>query len=277
LESYKLDYQPKKSTDTAFRELTEIELKELLAIEPEKSTETEPILLNKLTSKEPGPINEPDKVAVQEKTEEQTEIPDTIPKQPDVKPAVEDSLPKQLSVIDSAKIDTTQQVIAKVQEKSRRQLDSARLAQEFEQMEKLLFMRKNFKTIRNLKKIYPYALKAREILQNVSQNVDTLKTGKERRQYLKQTEKELLATFRKDVENMTFSQGKLLLKLIDRETDQTAYTIIKDYRGVPTAIFWQGVARIFGANLKTEYDPAGADSIVEKIVKMYEKGELDQK
>ncbi len=73
---------------------------------------------------------------------------------------------------------------------------------------------------------------------------------------------------------MTRSQGKILLKLIDRETEYTSYEIVREFRGGFVAGFWQGVAKIFGANLKTEYDREGDDKMLEQIVLLYEAGLL---
>lgn len=73
---------------------------------------------------------------------------------------------------------------------------------------------------------------------------------------------------------MTISQGRLLIKLIDRETMNTSYELIRQYRGSLSAAFWQGIARIFGTNLKEEYDPYGEDIIIEIIVTEIESGNL---
>jgi hypothetical protein len=73
---------------------------------------------------------------------------------------------------------------------------------------------------------------------------------------------------------LTFTQGKLLLKLIYRETYNTSYDLIRQYRGVINAAFWQGVARIFGANLKSEYDPYGDDILIELILQDIQSGLL---
>ena len=73
---------------------------------------------------------------------------------------------------------------------------------------------------------------------------------------------------------MTFSQGKLLIKLIDRETEHTSYDLVKELRGGFRAFFWQSVARLFGANLKDTYDKDGEDQIVEELIQLYEAGLL---
>ena len=91
---------------------------------------------------------------------------------------------------------------------------------------------------------------------------------------LKQAEQDIKAQFTDDIENMTFTQGKILLKLIYRQTGVSSYEIVKELRGSLRAIFWQTIARVFGANLKVEYDPTGDDKAIEEIVQQIEKGTL---
>jgi len=73
---------------------------------------------------------------------------------------------------------------------------------------------------------------------------------------------------------MTINQGRLLLKLIDRECEQTSYELIKVYRGSVTAFFWQGVARIFGSNLKDGYNPSDKDKVIERVILLVEAGQI---
>lgn len=80
--------------------------------------------------------------------------------------------------------------------------------------------------------------------------------------------------FEDDVKNLTITQGRILLKLIDRETGNTTYLILQDLKGNFSAVFWQTVARVFGSNLKSEYDPKGEDHLIEQIVQMIEAGQL---
>ena len=75
-------------------------------------------------------------------------------------------------------------------------------------------------------------------------------------------------------DRLTLTQGKLLIKLVDRETQNTSYQLIKDYRGGFSAAFWQGIARIFGTNLKAEYDPYGEDALTEVLLLDIEAGLL---
>ena len=97
----------------------------------------------------------------------------------------------------------------------------------------------------------------------------------QRERFIKQFENELFSEFEKPLKKMTISQGKLLLKLIDREVGQSSYYLIKKYRGGFTAFFWQGIARIFGSNLKTPYDKFGEDKAIEELVVMYQNGSFD--
>jgi hypothetical protein len=73
---------------------------------------------------------------------------------------------------------------------------------------------------------------------------------------------------------MTITQGRLLIKLISRETQNSSYDLIRTYKGKLSAMFWQGIARIFGTNLKEEYDPSGEDVLIEKIIQEIESGRL---
>ncbi|HOW39419.1 MAG TPA: DUF4294 domain-containing protein, partial [Bacteroidales bacterium] len=77
-----------------------------------------------------------------------------------------------------------------------------------------------------------------------------------------------------EIAHLTISQGKILIKLIDRETQNTSYQLIRDYRGKVSAAFWQGIARLFGTNLKAEYDRFGEDAAIEMILIEIEEGRL---
>jgi len=136
---------------------------------------------------------------------------------------------------------------------------------DFRQYERLVY---------NLKRVYPYALIVRLRLAQVNEDMRNLKTEKERKDYMRSVEKDVFAKYEGDMRDMTMTQGRLLIKLIDRETQNTSYTLIKDYRGKLAAAFWQGIARIFGTNLKEEYDPYGDDALIESIVLEIEAGNL---
>jgi hypothetical protein len=127
----------------------------------------------------------------------------------------------------------------------------------------------------NFRKVYPYALMARQRLQEMDSVVALIPTEKERAAYLKQKEKELFKEFGAPLKKLTYSQGRLLLRLIDREAGQTSYYLIKDLRGSFVAFFWQGIAKLFGADLKKPYDKYGEDKPVENMIKMYHSGTFD--
>ena len=105
-------------------------------------------------------------------------------------------------------------------------------------------------------------------------NCRILPDEKERKNYLRNVEKSIFADYEDDMREMTITQGRLLIKLIDRETQNTSYALIRDYRGKFSAAFWQGIARIFGTNLKDEYDAFGDDAIIELIINEVDAGRL---
>lgn len=134
--------------------------------------------------------------------------------------------------------------------------------------------RSHERLIYNLKRVYPYAIMVRTRLQQVSEHVKNITDEKERKKYLRDVEKDIFSEYEDDVRDMTITQGRLLIKLIDRETQNTSYALIRDYRGKLSAAFWQGIARIFGTNLKEEYDADGDDALIEFIVREIEAGRL---
>ena len=131
-----------------------------------------------------------------------------------------------------------------------------------------------WRTVRDVKKTLPYAKTAGKVMRETDQHLKTIPTDKGRKAFLKEKEKELFAEFETDLRNMTMSQGRMLLLLIDRECNKTSFEIIKMYRGSFSAVFWQGVAKIFGSNLKSEYDGSDKDKIIERVIALVELGEL---
>jgi hypothetical protein len=126
----------------------------------------------------------------------------------------------------------------------------------------------------NVRRVYPYAVLVRMRMQEVNSILEKLPDDKERKEYLKNFEKDVFKEYEDDMRELTITQGKILIKLIDRETKNTSFELIKDYRGWISAAFWQGIARIFGTNLKEQYDPAGDDALIERIVLEIEAGRL---
>jgi len=134
--------------------------------------------------------------------------------------------------------------------------------------------RRTRKLIRNIKKVYPYARLAGIKLRQYNQRLIEAETKRERRKLMKQAEQELKEDYGDDLRKLTFSQGHILLKLIDRETGDTSYELVEELRGKFAAFFWQSFARIFGFNLKRDYDPDGKDKKIEEIVLLIEQGRL---
>lgn len=124
-----------------------------------------------------------------------------------------------------------------------------------------------------VKKVYPLAQIAKQKLREMEGELLTL-DKKEQRAYIKKCYKEILDEYTPVAKRMTRTQGMVFIKLIDRETDYTAYQLIREFRGGFVASFWQGIGRIFGHNLKTEYDRENIDKVLEQIVIYYEAGLL---
>jgi hypothetical protein len=135
-------------------------------------------------------------------------------------------------------------------------------------------MRQYNKLAKKVKKVYPYALLLEEKLDSMSIRMDKLASERKRKEFVKQKEKELFKQFEKEIMKLTISEGLVLVKLIDRQTGDTSYELIKELRGSITAFFWQGIARFFGNDLKAEYDPETIDAMIEDIVQRIEAGEL---
>ena len=128
------------------------------------------------------------------------------------------------------------------------------------------YEKKYQKLVRDVKKVLPYAKVAGFRYQLIEQNLQMLPSEKARKEYLKRSEEAVKDQFMDDLVNMTVSQGKLLIKLIHRETGKDAYGLIKEYRGGFSAIYWQGLAKVFTADLKNEYNPV-EDWQIEQIIK----------
>jgi hypothetical protein len=128
--------------------------------------------------------------------------------------------------------------------------------------------------VRYVKKVYPYSQIVKKTIYEAEAHLSTIDNNRDRRKYIKEKEKEMKDQFEGDVRNMTVTQGIILIKLIDRETGDTTYELIKELKGSINAFFWQSIARLFGSNLKLEYDAAGDDRMIEDIVVRIENGLL---
>ena len=136
-------------------------------------------------------------------------------------------------------------------------------------------LKKYAKLIRNVKVAYPYAKKAGVLLRDYN-NLMIGKSEKERKRLMKQAEKDIEREFTPSLKKLTKSQGKILLRLVDRETGSDSYSLVKELRGSLRAFFYQSIGRIFGYNLRTKYDPLNnnEDFIIEKIIFAIESKKL---
>lgn len=131
-----------------------------------------------------------------------------------------------------------------------------------------------WRTVRDVKKTLPFAKAISQEMLLADQQLALLTTDKERRKWWRQHEKLLFKKYEHHFRKMTASQGQMLMKLMDRESDRTSYEIIKHYRGKASANFWQFVAKLFKNDLKEEYDAADKDRIVERVINLVEAGQL---
>ena len=134
--------------------------------------------------------------------------------------------------------------------------------------------KKYYRLVRNVKKVYPYSIIIKNIFVETEFVLQNMDNTKDRRKYLKLKEKELKRKFEGTIRNMTYSQGRILIKLVDRETQHTTYELVKHFKGGISAFFWQGIAKVFETDLKYEYDPDGTDKWIEEIVSRIENGQL---
>jgi hypothetical protein len=130
------------------------------------------------------------------------------------------------------------------------------------------------KLCRDVKKAYPYAKMASKLLNKFEKELISIEDEKERKKYYKKAEKELREEFEGELKNLTITQGRILIKLIDRETGETTYDLVKQLRGSFSAFMWQSLARLFGSDLKTNYQADQEDRDIEIIVRQIENGDL---
>lgn len=127
--------------------------------------------------------------------------------------------------------------------------------------------------IRAIRVTYPIATTAKLKLIEMEAKMATMDKSQHKK-FVKSVEQELKTEYTPILKKMSMYQGMVLLKLIDRQTGETSYQLVKELRGSFSAFFWQGIARLFGANLKSEYDIEGDDKIMEELVRMYELGQI---
>lgn len=131
-----------------------------------------------------------------------------------------------------------------------------------------------WRTVRDVKKTLPYAKLIKQDILYADSVLRTFSTEKEKRQWWRRFEKQLFRKYEKDFRGMYASQGMMLMKLVNRETQQTGYNLIKHYKGKFSANFWQFIAKLFKNDLKEEYDEKDKDRIVERVIILVESGQL---
>lgn len=127
--------------------------------------------------------------------------------------------------------------------------------------------------VKNVKKVLPIAKQARQIIIETAEFTETL-PPEERKEHLKRVEQAVVKEYKPQMKKLTFSQGKLLIKLVDRECHSTAYEAMQAFIGPVRSGMWQAFAWMFGASLKKGYDPDGTDKLTERVVLMVEAGQL---
>lgn len=123
-------------------------------------------------------------------------------------------------------------------------------------------------------KVYPLAHLASLKLEEYAQELANVTSEKEKKRFYKQIEKEIKEEYEGELRKLTISEGRILIKLLDRETGNTSFYLVEELRGKFSAYFWQGLARVFGHDLKSKYDPDGEDREVEFIVQRIESGAI---
>ena len=131
-----------------------------------------------------------------------------------------------------------------------------------------------WRTVRDVKKCLPYAKMITQDMAYADQELAKLPDKKSRKKWWKQFERQLFKKYEKDFRGMYASQGMMLMKLLDRETDRTSYELIKQYKGKASANWWQFVAKLFKNDLKEEYDASDKDRITERVINLVEAGQL---
>jgi len=126
--------------------------------------------------------------------------------------------------------------------------------------------------VRDVKRTLPYAKLVYNTLIETYEYIETLPDDKAKEAHLKRMEKELFKQYKPELKKLTLTQGKLLLKLIDRECNQSSYQLVNAFLGPFRASFWNIFATMLGANMKTEYDPKGKDSTTERVARLVERG-----
>lgn len=131
-----------------------------------------------------------------------------------------------------------------------------------------------YRLVRNVKKVYPISKEINRAIIETYEYLQTLPNEKARQKHIKRVEKGLKEQYTPRMKKLSFAQGKLLIKLVDRQSHQTSYELVKAFMGPFKAGFYQTFAALFGASLKKEYDPLGEDKLTERVVLLIENGQL---
>ncbi len=133
--------------------------------------------------------------------------------------------------------------------------------------------RKFLRLVRKIKKVLPYAQLANKTLREINKQMEGIEDKRTRKKYIKKVDKVLKKKYGNELKNLTISEGRILIKLIDRETGSTSYELIKELKGSFSAFMWQSLARLFGENLKQDYDPKKEDKLIEEILIRIQAGQ----
>lgn len=126
----------------------------------------------------------------------------------------------------------------------------------------------------NVKKVLPIAQQVNEMIGETYETLEALPTQKEKNAHIKAVEHEIFETYKPQMKKLTYSQGKLLIKLVDRECNQSSYEIVQAFLGPTRAAFYQVFAWTFRASLKKEYHPEEEDKLIERVVRQVETGQI---
>ena len=128
--------------------------------------------------------------------------------------------------------------------------------------------------VKNVKTVLPIAKEVNQILLETAEYLDRLPTKEEKEAHMKMVEKGIMKQYKPRMKKLTYSQGKLLIKLVYRECNSPAYDLVKAFLGPIRSGFYQAFAWVYGASLKKHYDPEGTDRLTERVVLMVEAGQL---
>lgn len=131
-----------------------------------------------------------------------------------------------------------------------------------------------YRLVRNVKKVYPISREINRTIIETYEYLQTLPNEKARQKHIKRVESGLKEQYTPQMKKLSFSQGKLLIKLVDRQSNQSSYDLVKAFMGPFKAGFYQTFAALFGASLKKQYEPTGDDKLTERVVLLVESGQL---